>query len=505
VTVKESPYSFKNPVLWGVLILYTIVAVYTMLHHELWGDEVHSWNIAKASVGFLDLIANTRYEGHPPLWYIILWTISKFTQDPVYMQLIHLVIACMLVILILFYSPFPFITRILIPFGYFFIYEYSILSRNYAIGVLLAFFICLVIHGNFKYKVLLYYILLFLMSNTHLVALLLAASFHLYFLLSQIEGRKRRTMLAFHILIGGIIFLFSLYFISPPSDSEMNAGFWMSRWNVNQINDVGQLPLIAFVPLPAWWNDHFWNTEFLLEAKNKYRLLKFLNPVIVLILLGAICIILRKYKKSLILFITNLALSFIVTIAVFPLTTPRYSGFIFIGFIVAYWLYCYQTSADRRNTRLVNILLIIQIIAGSFIVSKDIRLPFSNANKINEILKEVPQNEKIVTDYWAINTISAFADKSFYCIDMQKEMSYLLWNTELANVLKRPNRYYIGINTLFQKEGIRKLYLVSTRSPENLFKTDSKLATFFQVILIDKREGAIEKGSNLYLYEISSL
>jgi len=61
VTVKESPYSFKNPVLWGVLILYTIVAVYTMLHHELWGDEVHSWNIAKASVGFLDLIANTRY------------------------------------------------------------------------------------------------------------------------------------------------------------------------------------------------------------------------------------------------------------------------------------------------------------------------------------------------------------------------------------------------------------------------------------------------------------
>jgi len=503
--INRGKTCLTNPVLWGVFILYIIVAGFTMAHHELWGDELHSWNIAKASNSFPDLISNTRYEGHPPLWYIMLWAISKFTHDPAYMQLIHLVIACMLVFLILFYSPFPFITRILIPFGYFFIYEYAILCRNYAIGVLLAFFICLVIHKDFKYKALLYYVLLFLMSNTHLIALLLATSLHLYFLLLQIEQKKKRTVLALHILLGGVIFLFSLYFISPPPDSGMNADFWISKWNVDQINDVGQLPLHAFIPLPAWWNDHFWNTEFLLEAKNKYRLLKFINPIIVLMLLGAIFIILRKYKKSLILFIINLALSFFVTIAVFALTTPRYSGFLFIGFIVAYWMYCYKTPADLRNVWLVNIMLVIQIMAGVFIVTKDIRLPFSNAYKVNELLKEVPQNEKAVTDYWALNTISAFADTSFYCIDMEKEMSYLLWNTELSDMQKKTNRYYDGINNFFQKEGIRKLYLISTRSPESLFKTDSKLSTSFQVILVDKREGAIEKGSNLYLYEISSL
>jgi len=104
-----------------------------MFHHELWGDEIHSWNIAKASGSFFELISNTRYEGHPPVWYIILWTISKFTHDAFAIQVVHLIIAWLVVSVILFYSPFPFIIRILIPFGYFFLFEYSVLSRNYSI------------------------------------------------------------------------------------------------------------------------------------------------------------------------------------------------------------------------------------------------------------------------------------------------------------------------------------------------------------------------------------
>lgn len=472
------------------------------MHHELWGDELHSWNIAKGSSNFFDLLHNTRYEGHPPLWYIILWVISKLTHDPVYIQLTHLAIAWIIVFLILFYSPFSLITRSLLPFGYFFIYEYSIISRNYAIGVLIAFLICLLIHKNSKYKILLYYGLLLLISNTHLVALLLAIGLHLYFFLLQIEQKKKKSELALHTLLGGIIFLMALYFISPPSDSELNADFWASRWNVAQIRAIGQLPLRSFIPVPAWWNEHFWNTEFLLDGKERYPVFKLINPVILLMILGAMFIVLRKYKKSLALFITNLLLSFIVTIAVFPLTTPRYSGFIFIGFIVAYWLYCYKITPDRSTKWIVTSLLIIQIIAGGFIVVKDIRLPFSHANKTNELLEKVPGTEEIVTDYWALNSISAFADKSFYCIDLEKEMSFILWNTELANMLKKRDRYYEGVSNYLKRGKLSKLYLISTRSPEDLFKTDTKLSTAFQVILVDKREGAFEKGSNLYLYQI---
>jgi len=501
---KKLQTSLANPVLWGVFILYVILLSFTIAHHELWSDEIHSWNIAKGSKSFGDLIWNTRYEGHPPFWYCILWVISKFTHDLAYVQLVHGIFAGLIVFIVLFFSPFPVITRILIPFGYYFLYEYAVLERNYAIAVLMVFCICLIIHKDFKYKFLLYYLLLFLMSYTHLIALLLAASVHLYFLFLQSEHKKKKIELALHILSGGLIFLSSLYFIFPPPDSEINVHFWMNRWNVHQITAVIQLPLRAFIPVPAWWNDHFWNTEFLVEARNKYKLLKFINPLILLMLLGVVFFILRKNKKSLVLFITNIFLSFIISITLFALATARYSGFIFIGFIVAYWLSCYETRENGRNKWLVNILLILQIIGGIFATVKDIRLPFSNAYKVNELLKEIPKNEKAVTDYWALNAISAFADKPFYCIDMQKEKSFILWDKDLMDSRTKTNCYYEGVNNFFLRERIRKVYMITTASLENLFKVDSKLSTSFQVTLVDKREGAIEKGSNFYLYQISA-
>jgi hypothetical protein len=504
INEKKSQTYLADPVLWGVFILYIIVLSVTIYHHELWGDEIHSWNIAKGSKSFGDLILNTRYEGHPPVWYAILWVLSKFTHDLTYVQLVHGIFAGLIVFMVLFFSPFPFSTKILIPFGYYFLYEYAVLSRNYAIAVLIAFCICLLMHKNFKYKTLSYYFLLFLLSNTHLIALLLAVSIHLYFLLLQIERRKRKTELALHILAGGLIFLSSLYFIFPPADSELNVRFWMNRWNIQQIKAVIQLPLRAFIPVPAWWDNHFWNTEFLLEAKNKYKLLKYINPLILLMLLGVVYFILRKNKKSLALFTANILMSFIIAITLFALGTARYSGFIFIGFVVAYWLSSYDAPQNDRNKWLVNMLLMFQIAGSIFAIVKDIQLPFSNAYRVNELLKEIPENEKAVTDYWALNAISAFADKPFYCVDLQKEKSFILWDKDLADSQKKPNRYYEGINNFFNVERVQKLYMISTESPENLFKVDAKLSTSFRVALVDKREGAIEKGSDFYLYQIST-
>ena len=214
--------SFEQSILWAVFVLYLIVTGYTMLHHEMWGDEIHSWNIAKGSSSYADLIYNSRYEGHPPVWYTILWTISKFTHETEYVQMVHWFIAALIVFLVLFFSPMPLLSRILVPFGYYFMYEYSVLSRNYAIGILLACCICIIIRKDFRYKMPLYYVLLFLMSNTHLLAMVLAGCMHLYFLLLQIEHKKTFKIATVHILAGVLIFLPSLYFIFHPSDSQLN-------------------------------------------------------------------------------------------------------------------------------------------------------------------------------------------------------------------------------------------------------------------------------------------
>ena len=486
--------------LWIVFFLYIIVAGFAIARHELWGDEIHSWNIAKASGSISDLINNTRYEGHPPVWYLILWSISKFTHNLVYVQIAQLFIASSVVFIVLFYSPFPLITRILIPFGYYFLFEYGILSRNYAIGVLSALCICYILQKDFKYKLLFYYALLFFMSNTHLLALLLAGSLHSYFLLLTFEQKKMINRLFPHILLGILVFLPALYFIFPPPDSGLTMGILISKFDNQHLGIIAKTPLRTFIPVPAWWEYNFWNTQFLLTLQGKNSMLRLLTLVLSIGVLGVVWLVLKDSKKSLALFIVNLILTFIVAV-IFPLTTQRYIGFIYIGFIAAYWLRCCEIPVNRKNNWIINILLGIQVIAGVFIISKDIRLPFANSYRVNELINEVPLHERIVTDYWCVNTISAFTDTAFYCIGLDSMPTFLQWKKEFNT--RSPGVYLNSIEKLFEHEGLKKIYLVSTYSSQTIFELDPQLEKFFQLTVIDKREGAIHKWGNLYLYEIS--
>lgn len=502
MTKNNSIKLLSNLSLWIAFILYIITVWYTMSHHELWGDEIHSWNIAKASAGFSDLISNTRYEGHPPLWYIILWITSKFTHDPGSIQVVHLIIACLTVFLILFFSSFSFSTKLLLPFGYFFLFEYSILSRNYAIGILIAFLICIIMHKKFKGKMFLYYTLLFLLSNTHLLALLLAASFHFYFLLVIKEQEKKYKPLLKHVLIAILIYFPSVYFIFPPADSSLGTTYWLLRWNINQLSSIVQSPIRAFIPIPALFEYNYWDTNAVIGTDKISVIPKWLIPVISVALTLLPVFLLKQNKKILYFFLFNLLLIFLVSF-ILPFTNARHVGFIFIGFLVALWFYSHHKSMGKIQNLIVAFLLLIQIAGGIIAVSKDIKYPFSNSYKVNELLKLVPPQEKIVTDYWCLNNLSAFTDKQYYCVDLQREASFLLWNRELAAALKRTDRYSSGIISFMNKESVRKTYMISIQRLEKLSQLDSNLSTLFNVKLIDKREAAIEKGSNLYLYEIN--
>lgn len=490
---------------WGIFLLYIALSSFVISHHEIWGDELHSWNIAKSSATFADVISNSRYEGHPPVWYIILWSISRCTADIAWMQVVHWLIISLTVFILLFFSPIPLFTRILIPFGYFFLFEYAALSRNYAIALLLVFCILLVIHSRLRFRVPLYYALLFVLANTHLLALILAGSLHLYFLLLNREKGARLGGLLFHGLSGLLVLLPTLYFIFPPTDSALDfSAFWGRVHIREQLAIMLLAPFKSFIPVPAWWKYNFWNTQFLLEAAQQYRLLKGAIVLVSLTLPLLAFYILKGNRKSPVLFMSNLAVTLAMAI-VFPLTSVRYTGFIFISFIAAYWLYTAETPPGRKAGYLVNILLAIQVIACTIAVSKDIRYPFSNAYHTSDVLKEVPAGEKIVTDFWCADMLSTYTGKAFYCVDMQREVSFLQWKVEYRALLEAPDAYYNGMKELFEREHLKEVYFITARSREYIGKRYSRLLQAFQLDLIDKRDHAIEESSNLYLYRVKAL
>jgi hypothetical protein len=100
---------------------------------------------------------------------------------------------------------------------------------------------------------------------------------------------------------------------------------------------------------------------------------------------------------------------------------------------------------------------------------------------------------------------AAYKDRSFYCIDLQREHSFIRWDADMAAMTKNPYRYYDGLKALFKKEGRKQAYFFSASSPQVLQSVDARLFAAFRVEIVSKTSGAIEKWSDLYLYRISSL
>jgi hypothetical protein len=101
-----------------------------------------------------------------------------------------------------------------------------------------------------------------------------------------------------------------------------------------------------------------------------------------------------------------------------------------------------------------------------------------------------------------MNTVVAFTDQPAYCIDMQRNMSFVMWASDLAAMQKKPHRYSDGLQQLFARERRKAVYMISHAPPAVLEQTDGQLAVSYHVSLVDSRVGAIDKGSDLYLYRI---
>lgn len=118
----------------GVMVLQSVL----IIGHRPWLDEWQALQIAVQSPGFADLLHNLRYEGHPPLWYLILRGTARLVPDPVQaLPAAALVIALVMQALILFAAPFSRTDRLLIALSEPVLFEFLTVSRSLTLGALL--------------------------------------------------------------------------------------------------------------------------------------------------------------------------------------------------------------------------------------------------------------------------------------------------------------------------------------------------------------------------------
>lgn len=157
---------------YAVTLAYALLIAAALTQHEMWRDEIEAWLYTRDSGSVADLFRNLQNEGHPPLWYLLLLPVTRLSSSPEAMQVLHLLLAVATVYLVARYAPFTRLQVLLFPLGFYIGWQYAVVSRNYALSVLLLVGFCALYPKRYEYFPLVG-LLLFLAAHTHLLALIL--------------------------------------------------------------------------------------------------------------------------------------------------------------------------------------------------------------------------------------------------------------------------------------------------------------------------------------------
>lgn len=127
---------------FAALLAYLLLLSVFLCFHEPWYDEAQAWLIARDASFREIFFVIPHYEGHPPLWFLLLSVFAKAGADFEWtIRLLSLAINGVAAAILLFKAAFPRWTRLLLPFSYFLFYQHGVICRPYSlllVGFLLA-------------------------------------------------------------------------------------------------------------------------------------------------------------------------------------------------------------------------------------------------------------------------------------------------------------------------------------------------------------------------------
>jgi hypothetical protein len=229
--LAESISTQETHILNIALFAWLVIVVMTVLHHEMWRDEVRALAMALEPESILGLFKTLRNEGHPVLWYVILRTAYQIWPTPVVLQMASILIAFLAVALFLKKSPFPLVVRLLFIFGVLPLVEYSVSARNYGISMLL-FFLFAIMYIKPNRKSYIVGAIIALLANTNYLAMMFAGILVAVWAVEELSNSSgfrpflRRFILpATPAILGIIVALFTILMDKNSSQAPPEAVF----------------------------------------------------------------------------------------------------------------------------------------------------------------------------------------------------------------------------------------------------------------------------------------
>ncbi|NJP10038.1 MAG: hypothetical protein HC866_11610 [Leptolyngbyaceae cyanobacterium RU_5_1] len=441
--------------------MFTLISLIGMINHEMWRDELQAWLIAVNSSSIPGLFQTLKYEGHPALWHICLYVISRFTHNPIAMQLFHFSISVGSIYVFTRFSTFSKSHKVLFVFGYFPFFEYNLISRSYSLGILFIFLFCSLFPNRYR-NYLILSVLLALLANTSIFGWIISICLAMTLILERIINRNANKLNSFEqgkLALSLSIFMTSVMIafvqMLPPSDAQFHGNKGQQALqqsssalliSVKHLSSTLLTVWKSYIPIPKLFEHDFWNTNILTAEAIPLSALALILSI-TLLFLSVILFI----RKPIILFLyLSGTFSILLFIHEVYLGYLRHYGHLFMLFLVCVWLSSYYKQSNiliekmrvlesiksfvayisSRKIQYFTGILYIHAFAGIFAFSMDLIHPFSASQEVASFIRNQQLDKMLIvgSSDTAVSPLAAWLDREIYYPDIRRSASFVPWN-----------------------------------------------------------------------------
>ncbi len=366
-------------------MVVTVVALTTprLWFHELWRDEAWLWSVARQSATLGDLFPPLARSGQGALFPVLAWMASLVSTSPRALQALHLGLVVAAAAVFWRQAPLSRLERTLFLAGYFPAYEYAVLSRHYAAGVLLLWLALAAMRT--RRPALGVGLALGLLCQTTVYGCICAIALACGWVFARSLRRDDAGTLTRSDVVSGTCVglagaVAGLLQIVPLEGTSFAPG-WTFDWNAAHARDVVFGVWRAMVPLP-WPTLHFWNVN-ILEPWTAW------HGVAGVAAIAASFALLWRRPVALFTFgigaLGLLAFGYIKYVGL-----PRHQGHWWLLLMAALWLDLQARPAQTRpawQRGLLVVILATHVVAAAFASAVDLAHPFSNGLATADLLR----------------------------------------------------------------------------------------------------------------------
>ncbi len=506
----------------AITAVFFVIALIGILNHEMWRDELHCWLVARDAHSFAQLYQNRSYDGHPVLWYALLYILTWFTVSPVAMQVLLLILATGSVYLFNRFSNFTILQKVLFSFGYYSLYEYSMIARSYSLGFFLVILFCSLYLNRGRNGAWLFLVLI-LLANTSAFGLGLSVCFAGVMLFDWFSNRTKAEWKAVSLrffscwfvlfLIGAAL---SVMQTLPKKDNTLMQPHLSLLADKDRMKVVLSKLSEAYLLIPEIRSLPYWvssqSATFVRSDIQPYILISIILVIVATIVLARKPLAVLLYWAGTVVVICLLGLT--LTLG------PRHIGHLVTILVAALWLSDYFPERNFKSSALVGVsrwgrkiqngfvilLFGAQTIAGIAIYTTDLEKPFSASKGAAHFIREhnLASLPIVGTPDWASENFATLLNTRIYYPERMEFGSFIIWDGK-----RKPNpsdqQIIEAIDTVLGQTQPRALLILNKPAVEKVSDSTltldlNKVNPTIKITLIAKFDEAMMFDETYYIY-----